>query len=150
MKPFDIIGTLRTECTARDWHLLAGENWYQNYGADKALYDGGNYLMLAFLNSKPNYSKYSHLDSIQYSGIIALGRKFEFNSKQSKSSLKETFIEKYDNRLLCLTTEFDSFIRELSCANELTIDSIELKNDLNKFDANLDFIAATINITHEL
>ena len=68
----------------------------------------------------------------------------------TESSLSETWEQKYSNRLLDLTSNLSDFISEFACSNDLAIGNVQLKYDLNKFDANIDFTAATITVTDEL
>lgn len=150
MKAHDIIGALGQLAEAKGWHFMAGDNWYLNYQADLNTYEGGQLVLIANFNSQLVYSKARKLSQIVYSGTLMIGRKFETNFPVTESSLSETWMQKYCNRLFDLTTNLDEFISEFACANELTIGNCQFKYDLNKFDANIDFTAATITITDEL
>jgi hypothetical protein len=162
MNKHDIIGALKSQCDTNSWHFLAGDNWYLNYGSDQLKYDNGDIVLIAMFNSKLTYSKARKLSRIEYTGFLGIGRKFEelpeidpenpdaILPPQTMSGLNETFIQKYSNRLLNLTTELDEFISTFACANDLAISSCNIKYDLNKFNTNIDFTAATITLIDEL
>jgi len=142
MVKFDIIGALKTYADANNMKFLSGSAWFQNYESDVESYDNGELVLGCDFNCQPTYSR-GQVQSIRYSGVLMLGRKFE-ELGGSGSNVDETFYQKYVLRLQELTTELDILIREIICANELEVLSCTIANDLNKFDTNIDFVAATI------
>lgn len=145
MKAFGIIDALIDFCETKDWHILVGDSWYQNYESDQKAYEAGDIIMLSpAWTMQPQYNSNHQLFQIVYNGSIALGSKFERNG--TVSSLDETFIQKYRNRLACLTQEFAIFAKEFQCQHDVTM-TLTIRPDLNKFDTNIDFMAATVTIT---
>ena len=146
MKEFGIIDSLINYCETKNWHILVGDNWYQNYESDQKNYKAGDLVMLCpAWTMQPQYNSSHQLFQLTYTGPIALGSKFERNG--TVSSLDETFLQKYRNRLACLTQEFATFAKEFQCQHDVSM-SMTIRPDLNKFDTNIDFMAAIVTITH--
>jgi hypothetical protein len=163
MTKFDLVGALRTYCISKGWHFLYGSAFYQNIEADEA-YLNGELILGADFNARPVYGRGMGITEIQYSGILLLGRKFDNDGTDAvvddpgtpedetvlatndatPASLDESMIQKYDRRLLELMTYLSGAIQALSCANELNVTNCEIKMDINKFDTNIDFVAANI------
>ncbi len=143
MTNFDIIGTLRTYAASKGWIFLSGSNWYQNYELSQATLTAGKIILAADFDASPTI-KNSRIIGIKYTGLMMLGEKTE-STGAAISSLDETYIQKYDARLLALMTLLASTIGDIACANELDIESLTFKVGLNKFDENADFSIATVN-----
>jgi hypothetical protein len=148
MTRFDLIGALNTYAASKSWHFLYGTSFYQNIEADEA-YLNGELILGADFNAHPVYGKGMGITEIQYSGILLLGRKFDNDGTTGQSDgtpadLDESMYQKYTRRLLYLMTSLDTAIKAIACANELSVTGCEMKMDINKFDTNIDFVAATI------
>jgi hypothetical protein len=148
MTRFDLVGSLNTYAASKGWHFLYGTAFYQNIEADET-YLNGELILGADFNARPTYGKAMGITEIQYSGILLLGRKFDNDGTTGQSdgtptSLDESMHQKYTRRLLSLMTSLDLAIKAIACANELSVIGCEFKMDINKFDTNIDFIAATI------
>jgi hypothetical protein len=169
MTNFNIIGALRTFATSRGWRFGAGNNFYQN--ADLGTVSEDQLVLLCDFTSKPTFTKVgANIQNIIYDGVILLGRKFESEvdavpgveddpeteedetvqeieyQPATESSLDETYLQKYDRRLLDLIQLLALNISLFVCSNDLQIVSISIQNQINKFDENLDFVAATVTI----
>ena len=162
MTNFDIIGSLKSYALTNGWGFLSGDNAWQNYEASQLEYTNGQLILGCNFKSKP-VIKNGAITEISYSGLIFLGQKFDndgtpeviddedtdenesetFNDGTA-SSLDETFIQKYERRLLSLTTLLNNAIITFSCDNDLDISSVEYGMDLNKYDENLDFVGGSI------
>jgi hypothetical protein len=145
MTNFDIIGTLRTYAVAKGWVFLSGASWYQNYELSQATLTAGKIILAVDFDASP-IIKNNKILQVKYNGLMMLGEKTE-TTGTAESSFDETYIQKYDARLLALMTLLASTIGDVACTNELDIDSLNFKVGLNKFDENADFVIATVNFT---
>jgi hypothetical protein len=143
MNNFDLIGALSTYAAANSMVFLSGANFYQNYEASQAEYELGQLVLTAEFDASVQFSRGFTVGSITYSGIMALGRKFE-DDADTHSNLDETFHQKYDRRLYDLMSLMVTQIASFACANELEVTQCQFKMDLNKFNTNIDFVAAQI------
>jgi len=141
MIKYDIIGTFATYATTKGYKILYGEDWYQNYEADYNNYANGQKVLGVDFTARPIFQNLA-VNRIEYNGVVMLGQKFDANG--TPSSLDETFKQKYDRRLLTLVTLLETVIKEIACANDLLIGNVNVKMALNKFDTNIDFVAAEI------
>ena len=165
MQNFDLIGALRTFATSKGWVFLSGPTSIQNYEASQQEYVNGQIVMSADFTAAPDYTNAGKISEITYNGVIALGRKCDDDGTENipddpetpedetvnyndgtASSLDETFIQKYDRRLLELMTLLSNNIAEFACDNELEITAANFRMETNKFDTNIDFVAGTITI----
>jgi len=142
MTNFDLIGALADYAAANSMQFLSGANFYQNYEASQIEYENGQLVLTAEFSAAPAFSRGFKVGEIRYEGILAIGRKFEETT--TMSTLDETFIQKYNARLLDLMTLLSNIIADFSCDNELEVTGCRMDMQLNKFDTNIDFIAATI------
>ena len=145
MTNFDIIGTLRTYAASKSWIFLSGAEFYQNYEITRSTLDAGlaaeKLILGAKFNAKPTF-KNGVITSIQYSGSLMLGRKSE--TEGTYSNLDETFIQKYDNRLLELMTLLGTAIGTIACANALDVSNVNFDMVVNRFDENIDGVECSI------
>lgn len=145
MIEFDLIGTLRTYAQTQGWVFLSGAEFYQNYELTaKTLYDGlngGKLVLGSKFNAKPNF-KNGSITSIQYTGSLMLGQKTDLAG--TESSLDETFIQKYDRRLLDLMTLLATTIESIACTNELDVTGVSFEMVVNRFDENIDGVECSI------
>lgn len=163
MQVYDIIGALRTLATTNGWAFLSGSSSMQNYEASQNEYINGQLVLIAEFNARPIMTRAGKLDSIRYNGVVGLGIKFDDDGTDNieddpetpenetktfndgtPSSLDETFIQKYDRRLLTLMQTLSTNLLSFACANELTIVDADFRLELNKFDTNIDFVIGTI------
>jgi hypothetical protein len=79
---------------------------------------------------------------VRYTGSILLGRKVDADG--TDASLDETYLEKYDARLLELMQLLVIFIGQFGCDNELDIEGLELPHAINRFDSNIDFVGGNV------
>jgi len=143
---FDIVGKLRTfaEAEPREWLFIYGNDQYAN--ASEILQDVApdQLVFVADLNASPVYGTEGGINDVVFTGGIMLGQKRE---DETESSLDETMIQKYERRLKDLTETLFIGMGDFSCATGLSISQINARFDINKFDENLDFVAATITFT---
>ncbi len=163
MTKFDLIGALKTYATAHGWRFLYGSAFYQNQEADADMVNG-QMVLAADFNARPSYGRGMGISEISYPGILMLGIKFDDDGTEpveddpdtpedetvlatndgTPVSLDETMQQKYTRRLLTLMTALSGAIADFACTNELDVSNCEFKMDVNKFDTNIDFVAATI------
>ena len=99
-------------------------------------------VLSADFDASVNFSSGFAVGSITYIGVLALGRKFD--EVDTGSDLDETFYQKYQRRLKDLMTLLVTHIAAFACDNKLQVTNCQFRMDLNKFDTNIDFIAASI------
>jgi len=145
MDRLDFISYLRCYCISNKIYFAAGESDYVNAIADQNLFKNYDLIMCADLTLTPNFSE-SGVSSVTYNGYISLGRKRE---QTTFSSIDETFIQKYDNRLKDLVSMLVNFFNNLSCMEAATINSCTMDYLLNRTDVNIDFVSASVSITFE-
>lgn len=144
MTNFDLIGQLESYATDNSMHYLSGKNAYQNYQASQNEYDNGQLVLSADFDAAVSFARGFAINEITYTGVLALGRKFDEEEDGTVSDLDETFYQKYTRRLLELMTLLTTHIAAFACANKLDVTQCQFRMDLNRFDTNIDFIAATI------
>jgi hypothetical protein len=143
---FDIVGKLRTfaEAAPREWLFVYGNDQYANASEILQDIEADQLVLVADLNASPVYEPEGGIVDVVYTGGIMLGQKREATTE---SSLDETMIQKYERRLKDLTEALFIGMGDFSCAYGLSISQINARFDINKFDENLDFVAATITFT---
>ena len=72
-----------------------------------------------------------------------------FSEKDTFSSIDETFLQKYDNRLKDLVSILVAFFNEIQCSEEATLNNCTMDYLLNRTDVNIDFVSASVSITFE-
>ena len=141
MIKFGLIGAIASYASAESMVFLFGDSFMQNFEATQPITDG-QYILGCEFDARPNFGKGGGIGSVEYNGVLMLGIKFD--SAGTYSNLDETLKQKYDTRLEDLSTKLAEVIVDISCANELDIVNCVFKLDVNKFDENIDFVAATI------
>jgi len=144
MDNFNLIGGLRDFAISKNWHFLCGDNFYENFEASQAEFENGQLVFVAEFSANPIFGNGNNISSISYAGTIMLGRKFDEDS--TPASLDETFIQKYDRRLLSLMQLLAVNIAQFACANELEISNPSFVLAINKFDTNIDFVVGQITL----
>jgi hypothetical protein len=142
MDKFDIIGALKTYAETNNYKFLCGESWMQNYEATQAEIEPGTLILGADFRANPTYQT-GVITEIRYTGGLIFGRKFE-QYTDTVSSLDETYIQKYENRLRELSQLLAILISDFACSNDLEVENVNFAPELNKFDTNIDFMAATL------
>lgn len=140
---FDLIDILRDYCTLNDIFFIPGTDAYINAVADMNVYADSDLILIADFTSAPSFTG-GRVTGNTYTGVLALGRKTE---TYTTSTLDETWEQKYDRRLKSLSQTLASLIGDIACENEFEISNVTFKLDINKFDLNADFVAATISFT---
>lgn len=139
----NLIGTLRDYCIENNIYFIPGPQDYVNAVADNSIYSAYDLVLIASLLFEPIFGDNS-LESVTYTGTIALGRKRE---ETTVSSLDETFEQKYDRRLLDLSEELVSILQELSCKEDIEITRCQIAYQINQYDLNLDLVSANIEMS---
>lgn len=143
---FDIVSKLRNfaEATPREWLFIYGNDQYANASDTLKDIKANQLVLVADLNVSPTYEPEGSIRDVTFAGGIMLGQKRE---DTTESSLDETMEQKYDRRLSDLTEALFIAMGDFSCSNGLSITQVNARYDINKYDENLDFIAATITFT---
>lgn len=136
MNNFQIVQSLIDYGTSKGWHILLGDNFYQNYEASLKEYDSGDLVLAIFPFVSVIPRTKTIYNDLTYRGLVLLGRKFE---TATVSNLDETYAQKYANRLKALAPLLANALLEFACNNELEL-SGEIAEELNKLDTNIDFV----------
>ena len=146
---FDLIAYLNTWCQSNKVYFCAGPEHYNNIVVDNTIYENYDLILCVAFNMIPQYGEVG-LTGVTYQGSIALGRKREVtDDEQTESSLDETFMQKYTRRLVDLAGKLNDILEGLQCEQDAYIDSCTMNYVLNKYDLNVDFVNATVNIRFE-
>ncbi len=143
MEQFGIIDALYEFAGKNGWLFICGDNFHQNYEATNQEYVPGLLILAADFDCSPKISG-GKITSIEYTGVMALGAKVDDNDEETQANLDETYFQKYQQRLKNLMTLLSSAIIRFACDNELEVQSVNYRMDINKFDTNIDFVAASV------
>jgi hypothetical protein len=163
MNKFDLIGALSNYASSKGWVFLSGHQSIQNYEASTKEYVNGQLVLTADFNAAPLFTQGGKISQIVYNGVLALGIKLDDDgtpaveddeetpedetavySDGTPANLDETFIQKYNKRLLILMNTLATNIAAFACANELDVTGADFRLETNKFDSNIDFVVGTI------
>jgi hypothetical protein len=144
MENFDLIGALNDKAKENQWVFLSGSDAYQNIDATLKKFEDGQKVLTVDVSASATFAT-SLVTAITYDGIIMLGLKADSNG--IRVSLDESFNDKYNRRLKELHLELSVFLGAFACENELTIENAQFTMEINRFDTNIDFIAARIRLT---
>ena len=141
--------------TSKGWLFFNGDQFYVNADLNNDYEDGypevtipaGTLVLRIDLNATPTRAIGNRLNTINYTGLIALGRKKD--PDDTEASLDESFDQKYLRRLKELLQTLSTEIGKFACGEELQIVSESYIYDINEFDTNIDFVAGTFNILQE-
>ena len=135
-----LIDVLEQYCKDNNIKFIFGTEDYQNLQADMETYDNGQLILL--LDCSYSINVYSgQVTQYTYNTTLALGQKFDLDG--CEANLGELYIEKYHKRLKDLSDKLNEVIGNVACLGDFTIDSFNVKYDINKFDLNADFIAGS-------
>lgn len=141
MEYFGLIDKLRDYCNEHNIEFIYGNDAFINALTGQIKYLPNQRILTADFNCIPVIEG-SKIQSMTYAGVMALGQKCE---AITRSSLDEKPIQKYDRRLKDLSQLLSLIIGQISCENELEVTNINMKFDINKTDANIDFVACSLN-----
>ena len=143
MDRFDLINELRTFATSRGWHFIFGSNEYAS--ADFHNYAVDELVLVCDITPLAQFSEYGGaVQSVSYSGVVMLGRKFE---AETCASLDETMLQKHDNRLKDLWTILSNNIGVVACSNGLALSVSNPANLINFYSTNIDFVKYDVTFT---
>lgn len=145
MEHFKLLSTLKDYADGQNWHFLSGNNFNQNYEASQNEYNAGQLVLAVDFDAVPVFSAAGAVSEIRYVGVMALGQKVE-EDELTRSNLDETFWQKYTLRLEALMTSLSVVLVTIACNNELEIQDVRFRMELNKFDTNIDFVAANVTL----
>ena len=149
MEDFNLIDILRTYCETASIYFIPGTSAYINAVADETVYENNELLLIADFTISPVIVN-GRVSETSYTGVMSLGRKREESetspSIETESSLDETYEQKYDRRLKELSSLLVYIISKVGCENDFDILNVTLRYDINQFDLNADFVAATLTL----
>lgn len=133
----EIITTLSDYCDANNIVFIYGTMAYAEWEASQKEYQTDQLILVADISMNPTIRN-GRVTTTSYNVAAMLGRKFEATTQ---SDLNETYIQKYNNRLKDLIYLFAYHFGAFSCANDLVINGLNCRFDINRFDENIDFVA---------
>lgn len=153
----DIVGALKSYATTKGWHFIFGTDEY--ISADRHDYFPNEIVLTCLFNPPiPVFEQYSSaIQSYSYTGTIMIGRKFELITEivddepiviaDTMAELDETMGQKYDRRMLELSTIAVNEMAAFACSNQLqlTITSSEFLQNI--MSENLDFVLYNVTFT---
>ena len=153
MEAFNLVEKLESHAISKGWLFFNGDEFYANVDADGKA-DIGQLALWINLNIDSSRGKGNRLSKINYTGLIALGGKFDDNytienNNNTNANLDESFDQKYKRRLSTLLKTLSDELGIVSCANNLQIITENYIYDINKFDTNFDFVVGQFNIEQE-
>lgn len=144
MELYDLIGSLKSYAEDNNFVFIYGDEFHRNYeltreniGYDQLILGADPFLAI------PSITQAGKVESITYTGLIMLGRKYEASTK---SNLDETYMDKYTNRLQELMSLLSTHLISFCCDNELTIVSNQFELIINSLDECVDFIVSSITL----
>jgi len=137
MDQFDIIGSLKTYVEALG-HIFIWQKdqFYANLTSIQE-YTPGQLIFVVDLKPTPTMAG-NRVSDIVYDGLFMVGRKFDADG--TAANLDETQIQKYERRLLALTTSLVTHVSTFACANSLILNIGSIDYGFNLFDSNIDFV----------
>ena len=143
---FDLFDNFREYCKNNGiLFILGGEEFQNSISAMRGLKP--DQTMLAMEGTVSPTFNANQLTSVNYTLTIVYGRKCE--SKGTKSSMQETFEQKYDNRLKDLMEQLTLILTSSVCEFGYEITAFNMTPQINHLDLNIDCISAQVTITVE-
>jgi hypothetical protein len=137
MTKFDIIGALRSYCVVEGIKFIwQYDEFYANIAATQQ-YGVNEKILVVDLKPLPQ-TVGTKVGDITYSGLFMLGQKFDTGGLAA--SLDETALQKYDRRLLALTSSLVNTATDFACDNGLMLTFSQIDYLFNAFDSGIDFV----------
>ena len=139
----DYVDYFKTKAELRGWKFFYGAKGYQNYEAQEAELEDGSMVLIMFPASENPVIESGQWSRYNVSTQFHLGRKSE---AETESSVAETEMQKYTNRLAELREAMDDFLLStLGCAVDIEAKSIRYFRELNQLSINIDVISAEVS-----
>jgi len=151
MDNFGLHTALSGYCADNGILFIPGTNAYVNASQtidNTEFSDGNNQILIADFTAAPVIVN-GVIQETTYAGLLALGQVIDYDElgdESTRATLDETYQQKIDRRLLDLSNDLATLIGVVACDNELDITNLLFKLDINQFDLNADFVAATITL----
>lgn len=138
----DYVALFQAAAEAEGYKFFYGAKGYHNFEMQNADLTDGSIILIMFPASETPVIERGIWSRYTISTQFHLGRKFE---SETLSSVSETELQKYTNRLSELRDLMDTFITEnIGCATNLEAKSIRYFRELNQLSANIDVISCEI------
>lgn len=135
-----LIDTIEQYCEANDIVFILGSQDYQNLEADIYGYKNGQLILLCDISYSVNIYSGS-VTGYSYNVTLGLGRKFDPDGDEA--GLDEYYKQKYHLRLRDLSDKLNEIIGNIACLGDFSVNSFNVKYDINKFDLNADFVVGS-------
>jgi hypothetical protein len=140
MDNFGLVDAIRTYCETEGHHFFYGQDGYINIEQDAVKFETDELIVICDFNCVPTYTS-GVIAELRYVGTFGVGRKRE---AETESTMDETPIQKWDNRLKDLCNSMTDILADLACENELEVVNVNIRFDLFKFDAVADYVIASL------
>lgn len=131
-----VLDYLYTYCSQHNIIACFGPKQYDTLLLDKNNLAIGQLILCADLRVEDN------LDGALFTGTLVLLRK---NEEETKSSLDESFEQKYERRLLYLEGQLKTIITEMECSLDGEVLSATYQHVINQYDLNCDGVQLTFD-----
>lgn len=138
MEAYDIIGAISTYCEDNNMSFIFGDRFAHNYELEKKKLIRGKYVLACFPFTVSGTEK----SEVNYDGILMLGLLTDEDGK--KASINETYEQKYNSRLKDLLYVLGESVKTIACDNDLNLLNFSMDTEINKYDTNIDFVAAKV------
>ena len=146
MEKYGLISELKSYAEENQMAWIYGDNFHRNIELSKnQLIDNQLILGSDPFIAIPKFTNHGKLEAITYNGLMLLG----IYTDVIKSTIDETYQQKYDNRLKELMQLLSTHIIAFSCDNELTILNSQFELSINTYDENIDFVLCSISLLDE-
>lgn len=135
-----LIDTIEKYCEDSDIVFILGTQDYQNLETDIYGYKNGQLILLCDVSY--SVSIYSgSVTGYSYNVTLGLGRKFDPDGDEA--GLDEYYKQKYHLRLRDLSDKLNEIIGDIACLGDFSVNTFNVKYDINKFDLNADFVVGS-------
>lgn len=140
----DFIDILKTRCELAEWIPIVGAKDIQNFTISQKDLTTGKTALLIDLPRTTAFIDGGSWSEHNYTLELLCVRKFE---DFTKSSVKETTEEKYNNRLFELQQALDTFLYEVfQCSGATKVTSLNYNYAINVLSKSVDGVLCTITI----
>ena len=138
----DFVNIIRTATEAKDWLFFYGSKGYQNFELSQADIAQTQKVLILFPASVTPVIESGSWSRWRVATKVFLGRKTE---EDTVSSISETEMQKYENRLRELTSDMDDFLYSLfNCQAGIQVSSIRYFHELNQLSLSIDGCGADV------
>jgi len=147
----DIVQIFEDAATAAEYEFAYGRKDIQNWQLTEAVaLESGETVLLVDPFVETAEIDNSIIFKWSVRTTIALGKKFDTDVESGTyAQLDETELQKHDRRLQTMRENMETLIKTIFCNENLVLTAAVILRDINKFDENIDIIAAEITFNYD-